>query len=50
MAKQMACIESPMYLVGRHNNVEHAEVLLEAMADKDAATVHQEAQLEVGLT
>lgn len=38
-----------MHLAGRHNYVEHAEVLLEAMAHKNAAAVHQEAQLEVGL-
>ena len=40
---------SDFYLSWRNQNVEHAEVLLEAMPHKNAANIHQIAQLQVGL-
>ena len=37
-----------MHLGGGHEDVQHAEILLEAMPHKDAPDVHQVAQLQVG--
>lgn len=37
------------HLAGRHHNVDHAEVLLQAVPHKHRAAVHQVAQLEVGV-
>ena len=36
------------HLLRRHSHVDHLEVLLEAVPNKDAASVDQLAQLEVG--
>ena len=49
MIGQLRCQEGAFYLGWRDQDVEHPEVLLEAVPHKDAPHVHQVAQLEVGL-
>ena len=39
--------EAARHLLGRHGDVEHAQIGLEAVADQHAAGVHQVAQLQV---
>ena len=50
MVGQVEEVDGVDGLLHRHHQVDHAEVVLEAVADEDTPAVHQEPEVPSGIT